>query len=152
MNMDHPAEQDQLVTVWVGEQLFGLPIHLVRDVFIASDMTFVPLAPRAVSGLFNLRGRIITMLSLRAFLNLEPCGARSVLTAVGVDWRGETLGLLVDKVGEVMTLPSHARESNPANLDRRWSALSRGIYQLDEGLLVELNLEMLFSHTLNQAA
>ncbi len=134
----------QLVTVFVGSQMFGLSILQVRDVFLVNGVTPVPLAPSAVAGLYNLRGRVMTMLSMRSMLGLganEATGAET--TAVGIEWRGESYGLLIDKVGEVVLLPASGREPNPTNLDRRWSRLSAGVHRLDSQLLVELDLEAL---------
>lgn len=134
----------QLVTIFVGGQMFGLSILQVRDVFLVNGVTPVPLAPAAVAGLYNLRGRVMTMLSMRAMLGLFPGEAAGAeTTAVGIEWRGESYGLLVDKVGEVVTLPGSGREPNPTNLDRRWSRLSAGVHRMDGHLLVELNLEAL---------
>ena len=50
----------EYVTVMVGDQMFGLPIDRVHDVFIASALTDVPLAPPEIVGLLNLRGRVVT--------------------------------------------------------------------------------------------
>jgi purine-binding chemotaxis protein CheW len=142
----------QLVTVFVGGQMFGLPILQVRDVFLVSDLTPVPLAPDAVAGLFNLRGRVMTMLSMRAMLGFERSDAAGrETTAIGLEWGTESFGLLVDKVGEVMSLAHAGRDANPANLDRRWAALSAGVHRLQNQLLVELSLEALFSDSINHA-
>lgn len=138
------GETAQLVTVAVGGQAFGLPILDVRDVFVVSAVTPVPLAPVAVAGLCNLRGRVMTMLSMRAMLGFERGGADCESMAIGIEWRGESFGLLVDKVGEVLSLSAESRDGNPANLDRRWAALSAGVHRLESHLLVELSLEALF--------
>jgi purine-binding chemotaxis protein CheW len=147
------ADTTQFVTVNVSGQMFGLPIQQVRDVFIVSDLTPVPLAPDAVAGLFNLRGRVMTMLSMRAMLGFErstQAGAES--TAIGIEWRGESFGLLVDKVGEVMSLTAAGRESNPVNLDKKWGRLSAGVHRLENLLLVELSLDALFQDKALEAA
>jgi purine-binding chemotaxis protein CheW len=146
------TDEEQLVTVFVGGQMFGLPILQVRDVFIVSSVTPVPLAPVSVAGLFNLRGRVLTMLSMRAMLGFERSGDGTETTAIGIEWRGESFGLLVDRVGEVLALPKAAREKNPMNLDSRWGALSAGVHRLSGQLLVELSLDTLFNNSLKQAA
>jgi purine-binding chemotaxis protein CheW len=143
----------QFVTVSVSGQMFGLPIQQVRDVFIVNGLTVVPLAPEAVAGLFNLRGRVMTMLSMRALLGFERSSEQGAeTTAIGIEWRGESFGLLVDKVGEVMSLPNAGRESNPVNLDKRWGRLSAGVHRLDTLLLVELNLDAMFQDKALEAA
>jgi purine-binding chemotaxis protein CheW len=142
---EQSGDTNQFVTVFVGGQMFGLPILQVRDVFIVSDVTPVPLAPAAVAGLFNLRGRVMTMLSMRAMLGFERQDTKgSETTAIGIEWRGESFGLLVDRVGEVMALSNAARDANPINLDLNWGALSAGVYRLDGQLLIELSLDALF--------
>lgn len=149
---DQTRELAQLVTVFIGGQLFGLPILQVRDVFVVSDVTPVPLAPASVAGLFNLRGRVMTMLSMRAMLGFQRSDAAgSETTAIGIEWRGESFGLLVDKVGEVVSLAGAGREANPINLDRRWAQLSAGVHRLAEGLLVEISLDQLFRDTAQDA-
>lgn len=67
-------ETKQLVTVLVEGQLLGLPISKVHDVFALQNLTIVPRSPSAVAGLVNLRGRVVTMLSLRENTpaNLDP--------------------------------------------------------------------------------
>jgi purine-binding chemotaxis protein CheW len=143
----------QFVTVFVAGQIFGLPILHVRDVFIVSDVTPVPLAPASVAGLFNLRGRVMTMLSMRAMLGYERSDEKGTeTTAIGIEWRGESFGLMVDRVGEVMSLSATNRESNPINLDLRWGRLSAGVHQLEDQLLIELSLDTLFHDKVLEAA
>ncbi len=146
------VEASQLVTVYIGEQIFGLPILKVRDVFNVSDLTPVPLAPASVAGLFNLRGRVVTLLDMRAILGLPAIDEGVQRIAVGIEWQGESFGLLVDKVHEVMALTDATREANPPNLDPRWAALSVGVHRLPDQLLVELSLDALFSDRLAKAA
>lgn len=147
-NADHTR---QFVTVLIGGQLFGLPILEVRDVFMVSQITPVPLAANAIAGLFNLRGRVVTMLSMQALLGLGNRSEQAV-TAIGIEWRGEAYGLLVDSVGEVISLSPSSREVNPINLDARLAGLSAGIYRLENRLLIELSFDALFNHQLQKAA
>ena len=135
----------EYVTVMVGEQIFGLPIDRVRDVFIASALTRVPMAPREIVGLLNLRGRVVTAMCLRRRLGLpdRPEDGRNM--AVGLDQQGESYGLLVDQVGEVMKLAADTHEPNPVHMDPRWGKLSRGVHRLDDMLLVILDVDAVLS-------
>jgi purine-binding chemotaxis protein CheW len=148
----YTSDASQLVTVFVGGQMFGLPILKVRDVFVVNELTPVPLAPSSVSGLFNLRGRVLTILSMRALLGLPPNSDSSEAMAIGIEWQGEAFGLLVDNVSEVMSLTGATREANPANLDPRWAELSAGVHRLSNQLLIELSLDALFGERLAKAA
>jgi purine-binding chemotaxis protein CheW len=131
------------VTIVVGDQMFGLPIERVHDVFIATSMTPVPLAPPEIMGLLNLRGRIVTALCVRRRLGMLPregAGEREAM-AVGLEHQGESYGLLVDSVGEVLRLSPDTLEENPAHLDPRWARLSRGVHRLDGKLLIVLDVD-----------
>ncbi|MBX6425654.1 MAG: chemotaxis protein CheW [Variibacter sp.] len=131
----------EYVTVKVADQLFGLPIARVRDVFVPDRLTRVPLAPPEVAGVLNLRGRIVTAIDMRNRLGLPARTATEETMAVGVDCGGESYALLVDSVGDVVKLPDEALEANPVNLDRRLAAVCAGIHQLEGQLLVSLDVD-----------
>jgi purine-binding chemotaxis protein CheW len=130
----------EYVTVMVADQMFGLPIDRVHDVFIASAVTGVPLAPREIVGLLNLRGRVVTAMCLRRRLGL-PEGESGREMAVGLEHQGESYGVLVDQVGEVMKLSPETREPNPVHMDARWVRLSRGVHRLENQLLIILDVD-----------
>ena len=134
------GDYNEYVTVMVGDQIFGLPIDRVHDVFIASVVTEVPLASREIMGLLNLRGRVVTAMCLRRRLGL-PDAAEGREMAVGLEHQGESYGLLVDQVGEVMKLSADTREPNPVHMDQRWVRLSRGVHRLDDKLLIILDVD-----------
>ncbi len=135
----------EYVTVMVGEQIFGLPIDRVHDVFIASALTDVPLAPREIVGLLNLRGRVVTAMCLRRRLGLADRAEDGRNMVVGLEHQGESYGLLVDQVGEVMKLTSDTHEPNPVHMDKRWVKLSRGVHRLDDKLLIILDVDAVLS-------
>jgi purine-binding chemotaxis protein CheW len=137
--MPHSSDSEY-VTVMIADQMFGLPIDRVHDVFIASAVTSVPLAPREVIGLLNLRGRVVTAMCLRRRLGL-PDAENGREMAVGLEHHGESFGLLVDQVGEVMKLSSDLCEPNPVHMDPRWTRLSRGVHRLEGRLLIVLDVD-----------
>src|SRR3954447_8499726 len=131
----------EYVTAMIGGQLFGLPISRVQDVFIPERMTRVPLSSRDVAGVLNLRGRIVTAVDMRSRLGLPKNDSGRPPMAVGVDLRGESYGLLIDNVGEVLKLADDSREVNPVNLDPRLTKVAAGIHRLDGQLMVVLDVD-----------
>lgn len=129
----------QYVTVRIAGQLFGVPIEIVHEVFTPDRITRVPLAPAEIEGVLNLRGRIVTMVNMRRLLGLTSSGEAK--TAVGIERFGEAFGLIIDEVGEVLVLEASKRETNPANLDPRWSELVIGVHRLANELMLVLNVE-----------
>lgn len=135
------SKQMEFVTVTVAGQLLGLPISRVHDVFVVSEMTTVPLAPGEIAGLLNLRGRVVTAVSLRRRLGLEDSAGVERRMAVGLENQGEAYGLLVDEVGEVLKLDPDEMQPNPVHMDRGWVGLSQGVHQLHDKLLIVLDVD-----------
>ena len=135
---DHTIEY---VTATIGGQLFGLPISGVQDVFMPERLTRVPLAAPEFAGMLNLRGRIVTAVDMRLRLGLAPAEAGKARMAIGIESKGESYGLLIDAIGEVLKLTAASREDNPVNLDARLARVSAGVHRLEGSLLVVLDVD-----------
>ncbi len=131
----------EMCSVRVGQALFGVPITHILEIVGSARPQPVPLAPDFVGGLFHYRGDVLTTVSLRQLLGLPPReGAQSILV---LESSGGCFGLLVDSVGEVLTVSSADHEPNPSILDERSRALFAGAYKLKDSLLVMLDPEQL---------
>ncbi len=137
----HDGSFIEYVTVLITEQLFGLPISRVQDVFMPERMTRVPLSTPEIAGVLNLRGRIVTAIDMRCRLGLPKRSDNRPAMAVGIEFKGESYGLLIDSVGEVLKLDESAREPNPVNLDARLARVSAGVHRLENQLLVVLDVD-----------
>ena len=135
------ASTTEFVTVTIGGHLFGLPIARVQDVFVPERLTRVPLAPPEVAGILNLRGRVVTAIDMRSRLDLGAQTPGQPVMAIGIEFKGESYGLLVDAVGEVMALPDSECQAKPANLDPRLARVAAGVYRLEGQLLVVLDVD-----------
>ncbi|MCZ8309565.1 MAG: chemotaxis protein CheW [Rhodospirillales bacterium] len=136
---------NDFVTMTVAEQLFGIPVLTVQDVLGPQRITRVPLAPPEVAGALNLRGRIVTACDVRRRLGLPKREGEGQGMNVVVDHKGELYALMVDSVGEVLSLSSDTYERNPNTLDPRWREVSGGIYRLKGKLLVVLEVDRLLA-------
>ncbi len=139
--MHENSEFTDFVTLTIAGQLFGLPIARVQDVFKPARITRVPLAGAEFAGVLNLRGRIVTAIDMRSRLDLQRRDGGGAPMAIGIEAKGESFGLLVDAVGEVLKLADAEREANPINLDRKLAAISAGVYRLEGQLLVVLDID-----------
>jgi purine-binding chemotaxis protein CheW len=150
--MPDGADYIEFVTFTTAGQSFGVPIGRVQDVFRPSHITRVPLAGPEIAGVINLRGRIVTMIDLRPCLELDQAENDRAPMAIGIEAKGESLGLLVDAVGEVLKLPSAEREPVPVNLDRKLAAVAAGVHRLDGQLLVVLDIDRVLDLRADAAA
>lgn len=138
----------ELCSVRVGEVTFGVPITRILEILGGSPVQTVPLAPPYIGGLAHYRGEVLATVSLRSLLELPPReGASDILIFESSDGY---FGLLVDEVGEVMTVEPEACEANPSTLDDRRKALFAGACKLKAGLLVILDPDRLDPMRLSQ--
>jgi len=139
----------EMCSVRLGQALFGVPMTHILEIVGSARPQPVPLAPSYVGGLVHYRGDVLTTVSLRQLLALPPRdGPQDILV---LDSSGGCFGLLVDSVGEVLTVPSANYEPNPSILDERRRALFAGAYKLKDCLLVMLDPERLDPMRLSHA-
>lgn len=132
---------DDFLTVSVGDQLFGVPVLTVQDVLGPHPITRIPLAPKEVAGSLNLRGRVVTAIDLRTRLGL-PLGPETASRMnLVVDLGGELYSLVVDSVGEVLSISADKFEKNPSTIGPAWREFCTGVYRLEQGLMVVLDVD-----------
>lgn len=129
------------VSFTTAGQLFGLPIECVQDVFTLGEITPVPLAGREIAGVLNLRGRIVTVIDLASRLALDAATDAGANMVIGIERGSESFGVLVDHVGEVLSLSDDDRQPTPINLDRTLNAVATGVFRLEEKILVALDAD-----------
>lgn len=135
------AVEVEMCSVRSGQSVFGVPISHILEIVGSSHPQPVPLAPTFVGGLVHYRGDVLTTVSLRQLLGLPPREGRQDLLVL--ESSGGCFALLVDSVGEVLTVSSANYEPNPSTVDKRRAALFAGAYKLKDSLLVMLDPERL---------
>jgi purine-binding chemotaxis protein CheW len=134
------------LTLRVNGQLFGIPILQVQDVLGAQRVTRIPLSPPQVAGSLNLRGRIVTAIDMRRCLTLAAnTDPHKKEMSVVVENDSELYSLIIDQVGDVLSLSDSHFENTPATLDPTWRSLALGVYRLPEELLVILDVPKLLN-------
>jgi purine-binding chemotaxis protein CheW len=95
-----------LVLLRLGGDRYAVPITAVREILRVGRVTPVSTAPAFVHGVINLRGGIVAVLDLRTFFGMEPAPAGEAARIVVADGGGLTVGLLVERVEEIIDLPA----------------------------------------------
>ena len=131
----------QYLTIFLGKKVFGIPILQVQDVLASQKLTRIPLAPKAIAGVLNLRGRIVTAINLRVRLEEEVFSGPALEMSVVVEHGGALFSLIVDNVGEVLTLSDESMEDLPVTLDKFWRDIANGVYQLDGRIMIILDID-----------
>ena len=138
------GDEQHCFIVFVAGERFGLPVDSVQTIFPIEAVTPVPLGPAEILGLVNLRGKIVTAVSLRKRLQLPAAPAKSGMLAIGIEHRGENFALVVDEVGDVIVLDRKARIPMPPHLDQQRAKLTESVHRLDDGILPQLDMSAIF--------
>ncbi len=102
----------------LADEVYGLEILKVREIIGVMDITRVPRAAGFVRGVINLRGKVIPVADLRLRFGMEPCQTTEQTVIIVVQWaiegRSLTMGILVDRVLEVLSIDPGQIEPPPA--------------------------------------
>jgi purine-binding chemotaxis protein CheW len=139
----------EVCSVRVGKSIFGIPIQHILEIVGSTRPRPIPLAPGFVGGLVHYRGDVLTTVSLRSLLELPALECTQDILVL--ESATGCFGLLVDAVGEVLTVAAVDYEPNPSTLDERRRALLAGAYKLKDSPLVMLDPERLDPARLGEA-
>jgi purine-binding chemotaxis protein CheW len=100
----------QFVTFVVGDEVFAVDMEPVQEIIRMPEVVRVPLAPVSMDGLFNLRGKILPIISLRSILGFKRQEHHDSTRALIIGL-GQPLGFIVDRVASVISIDSGKLES-----------------------------------------
>jgi purine-binding chemotaxis protein CheW len=127
----------------------------VREITRVVDISHIPESPSFIEGVTNLRGQIIPVVDLAKQFGLAPQeklpeSARIVVTEV----KGQTVGMIVDEVPEVIKIPEENIEPTPELIQTKIRKdYIKGVGKLENRLIVLLDLEkVLAPHELEEVA
>ena len=132
---------EQYASFYVGKFLFGVDVMKVQEIIRFQEMTKVPLASEVIEGLINLRGQILTAICMRRRLGLHPRGENELPMNVVVHTSDGAVSLLVDKIGDVLEVQTAQFEPTPVTVDPAVKGLIKGVFKLDDSLLLVLDAE-----------
>jgi purine-binding chemotaxis protein CheW len=129
----------------LDELWFAVDVARVQEVLRYQKPARAPLAPPAVAGLINLRGRIVPLLDLRLRLDMLPRPAKDEPAILIVSGPEGPVGLLADEVGDVIEVNEETYSPTPDMVKGPARDLIRGAYWLDGRLLHVLDADRTLS-------
>lgn len=141
-------QQDQYLVFGIDSQEFGLRAIRVQGISAALGTTKVPTAQRYVEGILNHRGQLATVISFRKKFEYEPKEHDEDTRTIMVEMGGFPIGIVVDRVEEVISIPNERVQQLPAS-----SSLSApeeciaGVGMLDDRLIVLLDVDKVLTET-----
>ena len=130
----------QLVTFWCSDVLLGLDIDIVQEINRQTCVTPVPEASAQVSGAINLRGELATVIDLRMVLGLPKAEVTKKTRNVMVTLGDELVGLQVDSVADIISVPKSELIDSPANVIGIDARFFQNVYVTENSIVVILDL------------
>lgn len=135
----------KFLTFYIGEEEYGLEILSVHEIIGIMDVTAVPRTPRHILGVINLRGKIIPILELRLKFGLPSIDNTEETCIIVVQCSGVQMGIVVDKVSEVLDIPSEDIEDAPSFGDSVNTDYILGIGKSDDNVKLLLDIDKIIS-------
>jgi purine-binding chemotaxis protein CheW len=131
----------KISTFRVDGELFGVDALLVQEVSRYLELTPVPMAPRTVGGVMNLRGEVVTALDLRRLLGRPDRAEGQHPMNVVLRNEGGSVSLLVDDIESVEDVEDEAFEPIPDTVTGAAREFLSGAYKMPDGLLLTLDVQ-----------
>jgi len=134
----------QVVVFSLGGEEYCIDISIAREIIRMVDLTRIPKLPEFIEGVINLRGQITTVIDLRKRFEMEPV-VNDNNRIIIVDLKGEPIGIIVDSVSEVMTVPPGQIDDMPSIKHARTQEYLKGICKVDDRILILLDLDKILT-------
>jgi purine-binding chemotaxis protein CheW len=144
------SERKQYSTFMISNNLYGIDVMKVQEITKALPMTRVPLAPKYVKGLINLRGQISTAICLKELFQI---GSNNHQDSMNVVCRLNDIlvSFLVDQIGDVLELEDTDFEPIPDTVPKSIKQFVKGVYKTPGKLLTVIDTEKIAQKILDES-
>ncbi len=131
----------QLVVFHLGAEAYGIDIFRVNEIIRLKEITPVPGTASYIKGLINLRGKTIPVMDMRLRLGMESTEETDATRIVVVSLDGDSIGMIVDAVTEVLNLPESSLQTPPQSISESGAEFIWSLAQTNGRILALLNLD-----------
>ena len=136
---------DRYLLFTIDNTYYGLPLALALEILTVQSITKLPRVADYVKGIINLRGKVIPVLDVRKKLGIPEHEYEDSNCIIVIDIRDMHVGLIVDMVSEVATVPSDRVIPPPKTIGERSSYIS-SVSQLDDKIVLNLDCDKFFQN------
>lgn len=142
-NTDDPVLQ--WVTFKLADETYGINVMQVQEILRMTEIAPVPGAASYVVGIINLRGNVVTVVDTRLRFSLPPYQETDDTRIIILEIGQSIVGMLVDKVSEVVYLHESEIDTAPHLTNEDSSRFIQGVVSNDKDLLILLDINKLLS-------
>ena len=133
-------DEVQMLTFSLDDVMYGVDVSQVREVKNFEGVTPIPYAPEYVKGVTNLRGEVIPVIDLRKRFGMAVSTKNESSNIMIIVQDKHPVGIMVDAVMEVLTLPKKNIEADSDSLIVDKSEVVLGVAKHDKSLIILLDL------------
>ena len=138
--MSDVVSNTQLCGFKIRGDFYAIPVLEVQEVIKPQKLTPVPLSQDYVRGLINLRGQIVTSLSLRDLFKMDEKDLEDHMNII-VSSEDSLYALVVDEILDVIEVEQDSFEDIPETIDENVRKFIKGVYKLKDKLIILLDLD-----------
>lgn len=102
----------QILTFKINEVVYAVDIKMVTDIIELPEITYIPKMPSYISGVINLRGKVVPVIDLRERFSIEKINYDKKTCVIIITVQEISVGLVVDRVVDTeMVTPQNIEES-----------------------------------------
>ncbi len=133
----------QAITFQLGKETYGIDVHQIKEIMKIRDYVRVPNAPHFIEGVINLRGQITPIVDLRKIFGMEHRSVDENSRIIMVELSSDVVGLIVDSVVGVVTVPSREIVRVPSLTKNASNEFVSGIIRTDAHLIIVIEVKRL---------
>jgi len=141
---EEDTQKGKYLTFVVGNEVYGIEIRYVTEIIGIQAITEVPELPVYIKGIINLRGKIIPVMDVRLRFNKEFKEYNDRTCVIVVDIGEISIGLIVDSVSEVLTIPDEDIVP-PPQVNKAQNRYIKAIGKVDNKVSLLLDCEKLLN-------
>jgi purine-binding chemotaxis protein CheW len=140
-NTTRHIDASEYATFYLKDALCGIALSSIQEINQPSVLTMVPQSPDYVMGVINLRGKIVTVIDTAKRLGLSSIRQSHTMRNIIVNANDESVGLMVDRIGNVISVEPRQVDTPPANIGEVPGRCFDAVYKTDEQLVGLLSLK-----------
>jgi len=140
---DEDTQEDKFLTFILSREEYGIEIRYVTEIVGIQNITQVPDMPGFIKGVINLRGKVIPVMDVRLRFDIEerPYDDRTCIVVININ--EQAVGLIVDRVSEVLDIPKTEIELPPKIRRSERSNFIQGLGKVGDKVKILLNANKL---------
>lgn len=145
IELEEDTLKDRYLMFSIGHEVYGIEVRYVIEIVGIQPITEIPEFPEYVKGIINLRGKIIPVIDIRLLFKKEPKDYNDRTCIIVIDIKNISIGLIVDTVSEVNTIPEQDIVEPPQINKGAYNKYIKNIGKVGSDIKLLLDCEKLLS-------